>query len=738
MKNTIFFLFLLLNEASFASSLEELQNKKKPGRTLLITVREKGTGDFLNRVEIKSEKQVCFTNKKGSCTLKITPNAKKIELYKARYSAEVVSLESLKEKSTYTVYLYPAQPDDNVIIIKGRQRKEVSKKRISLEEAEEVAPRGDPAQITKLLPGVQQTQAFSPQIVVRGSSPNDSRYFIDGLDLPFIYHGVGGISVPPKQILKDVTFDSGGFDSQYGEATGGVIKLLTKDDIAKKRETDIILNLPIYSSIFHNQPLGKNDSISASFRYSYVDLLFKAFVPKESQQKTTVLPSFGDAHVQWLHKTKDGIQKLTFLASLDRLKLSTTSNNANETGKIDFSILTAFGALGFERKGKLSPLWSYEFSPHIIYTKVDNVIGTSTIDIEGPTYRLPFHFRKKISKDEAFRIGADLEWNSVKVSVFAPRIDNDSPFRETEDAPEVESKTTYQNGLFSLWSDIDKAFGPFILTPGLRGFYSTDIKKLGLDPRLRILYRVSKKMQLKLALGQYSKAPFAQETDKKFGNPNLTYTRSYQGVLGWEANWSAKWTTDLQIYYKKNFSVIRSDPTLRYNNKGETESKGLELFIRRNKTGRAFAWLSYSLSFNREREDKDSSWYKSKYDQTHVINLTGGYSLTGQWNIGGRANYHTGDTYTKVEKSIFNTAFAKYQPRFGERNGERLPDYYQIDLYTSYDFLFNTWKLKLRAGVEYLSFTKPAFAVNYNYDYSKEELLEGLPPIPYLEIRGTF
>lgn len=706
-------------------------------RAIKIIVKEKGSGDLLKKVEVKSQGNLCFTNLQGFCELSLTKKSKKIDVYRSGYRKLVIDLKVLKDKKEHEVYLYPAQPDDNTVIIYGKQKKEVSKKQISIEEAVEVAPRGDPAQITKLLPGVQQAQVFSPQIVVRGSAPNDSRYYIDNLDLPFVYHGVGGISVIPKELLSDVIFESGAFDSRYGEATGGIIKLKTKDEIAKKRQTDFIVNLPLYSSVFHNQPLGENDSISASLRYSYLDVLFDNFFPDSLKERVVVLPSFGDGHVQWLHKTGDGIQKITLITSFDRLKLSVQSSNAPESGKLEFDILTMFGALGFERKGKLSKTWRYLVAPHVIYTKVDNKVIDSTIDIEGPTYRIPFYFTKRLGKDERWRLGSEFQLSLVDISIFAPKFDTDSPFPEFEDAPEIETKVFYQNYFVSLWTDIDKSIGPFILTPGVRGFYSSDIKKFGGDPRMRILYRFSKANQLKFAVGQYSKPPSPQETDKDFGNPDLNFERSYQGVVGWETDWSQKWKTDLQIYYKRNYSVIRSDKDTNYNNDGEIESKGLEVFIRRNKTGRAFAWLSYSLSFNKERDNKDSKWYTSRYDQTHVVNLVGGYSLTGQWSLGARINYHTGDTYTGIEDSVYNTSFAKYQRRFGEKNNKRLPDYHQIDLYTTYSFLFDTWKLKLRSGVEYISFTRPTFGTSYNYDYTKEELLEGLPPVPFIEIQGT-
>ena len=117
----------------------------------------------------------------------------------------------------------------------------------------------------------------------------------------------------------------------------------------------------------------------------------------------------------------------------------------------------------------------------------------------------------------------------------------------------------------------------------------------------------------------------------------------------------------------------------------------------------------------------------------------GFYRFSGRWSLGTRLNYRTGDRYTPIDEVVYNSNFGKYQPRYREqdRYKETLPAYNQIDLYTVYDFLLKKKKLKLRVGIEYLALERPAFGVTYNYDYSKKDFFRGLPPIPYIEIKGT-
>jgi hypothetical protein len=44
--------------------------------------------------------------------------------------------------------------------------------------------------------------------------------------------------------------------------------------------------------------------------------------------------------------------------------------------------------------------------------------------------------------------------------------------------------------------------------------------------------------------------------------------------------------------------------------------------------------------------------------------------------------------------------------------------------------------MALRFGVEFLALQRPVQGIQNNYDYSKEEYFRGIPPIPYLEVRG--
>src|SRR5690606_22526424 len=102
------------------------------------------------------------------------------------------------------------------------------------------------------------------------------------------------MSVLPPELLSDVEFSSGGFGPQYGGATGGVITLRTKSEVPERPKTTFRVNLPVYSSLYHERPIGEdNDAfIAVSGRRSYLETFLPFVLPKDND--LTVVPYFGD------------------------------------------------------------------------------------------------------------------------------------------------------------------------------------------------------------------------------------------------------------------------------------------------------------------------------------------------------------------------------------------------------------------------------------------------------------
>jgi len=119
---------------------------------------------------------------------------------------------------------------------------------------------------------------------------------------------------------------------------------------------------------------------------------------------------------------------------------------------------------------------------------------------------------------------------------------------------------------------------------------------------------------------------------------------------------------------------------------GKTRAYGLELMVKKN-VGKLSGWISYTLSRSEQKTEgrtpietgiNNGDWYKTGWDKTHNIYVTGSYKWNEKWSFGSIFTYQTGQPVT------FPTGQYQYQginvPVYGNRNEDNLPSYHRIDI----------------------------------------------------------
>lgn len=704
----------------------------------------KGQGQPLAKVEVKWQGQTYFSDPTGNVDVVIEPGAAgKLQIYKKGFEREELDAATFQGANGFDIYLYPAVGGDDVIVVRGTRKPAISRKVVSIQEAAKVAPNGDPAQVVKLLPGVQ-SQDFGGEVVVRGSGPQSSLYYVDDLEVPFIFHFFN-LSLIPGAYLSDVEFESGGFGPEYGDATGGVVVLRTQQEIPERPRTSYVVNVPIYSGIYHTRPLSENSALTVSLRRSYIDFflqkLIDAQTKKNHQPSVVVSPYFSDGLVSYLKKDERGFTKFTVLGAYDGLKLVVPSDmSSNSDGTLSLNMLNSFINLGVERQTRLADDWRYSATPQVYYALFDNDFFGNKIQLNIYKTRMPVEFTKRLSKLEDWTIGLDPAYTYVKAKLFTIIPKFDDPTWDFEDAEKVSVSPIEKFASLGLWTSVDQAMGNLIASPGLRVFHTEQIKKTAFDPRLRLRYLVSENHTIKGAVGQYSESPEPQEASQSIGNPDLKFTRAMHYILGLETKWDEFWTTELQVFHKNIYDLVGSDNVKTYANKGQARSSGFEAFVRRNLTSRLFGWLSYTYSRTEEQDAPNQAFHRAQYDQTHILNLATSYRLTNMWELGGRFKYNTGSTFSTVSEAVYNADLDKFQPRSttADQYAQRLPDDKTLTIYATKDFLYDRSKLALKFGLESYWIKPKVASRQYSYDYTKTNDVASLTSVPFLELQGEF
>ena len=239
-------------------------------------------------------------------------------------------------------------------------------------------------------------------------------------------------------------------------------------------------------------------------------------------------------------------------------------------------------------------------------------------------------------------------------------------------------------------------------------------------------------------MGRYTQRPFFDEVDKTFGNPDLNLEHSAHFSLAYEQRFADGVELDVTGFYKQLYSSVSpiSDPLLKYDNNGKGRIGGVEVLLRKNLTSRFFGWISYTLMRSERKGSEDKDYRLFSQDQTHILTLIAQYKLTSAWEVGARYRYTTGNPQTPIISSIYDADANVYVPVQGALNSTRLNAFQQLDLRVDRKWRFDSWILTAYFELQNaLNQTNPE-GTRYNYNFTQQKSISGLPIVPSLGIRG--
>ena len=135
----------------------------------------------------------------------------------------------------------------------------------------------------QLMPGVQAGVDGSAGLYVRGGSPDQNLILLDGIPVYNVDHLFGFFSVFAPEAVKKVTFFKSSFPARFSGRLSSVIDVRTNDGDMQKFHGMLSIGL-LTSKINLEGPIIKGKtSFNFSARRSYLDLLVKPFMPKDTK-----------------------------------------------------------------------------------------------------------------------------------------------------------------------------------------------------------------------------------------------------------------------------------------------------------------------------------------------------------------------------------------------------------------------------------------------------------------------
>jgi TonB family protein len=196
----------------------------------------------------------------------LAPGAWRVEVEAPAYFPFRTSEEiRLGEKTVVTYYVERGQGSPlDVTVTAARPKKDVTHVVLTADVIAKVpGTAGDPLAVIQNLAGVARAPAGSGLLIVRGSAPEDTQIFVDGMDVPLVYHFGGLRSVLPEGVIDNIEFVPGNFSPEYGRAIGGIVDVHL-NELKPKRFGGYVDVSVLDTGVYLEAPLGNRGGIAGA------------------------------------------------------------------------------------------------------------------------------------------------------------------------------------------------------------------------------------------------------------------------------------------------------------------------------------------------------------------------------------------------------------------------------------------------------------------------------------------
>ncbi len=587
----------------------------------------------------------------------------------------------------------------------------------------------DISKVIQALPGVgggQQGGSFRNDIIIRGGAPNESVFYLDGIEVPVINHfQTQGSSGGPQGILnvsfiEDVKLSSSAFDARYDNALSSVFQFKQKNGNPNKLQGNFRLSAT-EAALTMEGPLSKNKKTTflASARRSYLEVLFKAL-------DLPIRPNYWDFQTKITHQINKKTT-LTFLAigAIDEFRFAAPKeatpeklysinsnvlvNQWNYTigASLKRNINNGFWNLALSRTDFNNDIKKYEDNQNP--TPANKSLDIISAETET---KLRFDVNKNINGWKiAYGASTQLaDYSNSTFSVIRKEI-RDAGGVIVQPAVRVNFNSPLNSFLrLGAFAQVGKRFidNRLGVSAGVRTdmntFTTEGINGLQtLSPRISFSYVLADKWTWNSSVGTYYKiAPYTilgfADNNNELVNKNAKYQRSNHYTTGFEylPNDGLRFT--VEGFYKKYSNVpvsnrngislanLGADFTLFGNEavttNGNGKAYGLEFFAQKKLTKNFFSIFSYTF-YRSLYSGRDAKYIASSWDNQHLLSVTWGYKFKRNWELGLKFRYQGGAPYTPFDETQSRLNFVSQGVgtlNYAQLNSQRLSGFNSSDV----------------------------------------------------------
>ncbi|WP_179354431.1 TonB-dependent receptor [Winogradskyella vidalii] len=496
---------------------------------------------------------------------------------------------------------------------------------------------GDFLGALQTLPGTANVSEDG-RLFVRGGNADETQIFIDGIRV-FTPYSPTANNVPTRGryspfLFDGITFSTGGYASEYGQALSSVLLLNTINE-PDQNKTDIGI-MSVGATLGNTQ---KWENSSLSFNVNYTNLSpYMGIFKDRNEWKTPYQGAQGETVFR--QQLNNGILK--FYAAFDAAKLELNQDDINYEDGIDFKLNNNNFYLNTSYKGVIGHNWT--LNSGLSYTYAKNKIGVNRSDINNTENSAHVKLKLKKRFSSRFKLSFGVEQFSTN-------------FNENYKEASIDETYGFNNNITAGFTEADIIFSKKLaLKLGLRADYSSIFNSTDLAPRAALAYKASKNGQFSLAYGNFYQNP---NSDVLKFEDDLTAQKTSHYILNYQ--YVNKGRIFRAEAYRKDYdNLVKFDTELElydsnYNSSGSGYAQGVDLFWRDNTSIKMIDyWVSYSY-LDTERNYKNfETAAQPNYATKHNLSIVGKYWID-RWKsqVGMSYAFASGRPYTNPNTNNF-------------------------------------------------------------------------------------
>ncbi|WP_396596895.1 carboxypeptidase-like regulatory domain-containing protein [Dokdonia sp. R86516] len=507
---------------------------------------------------------------------------------------------------------------------------------------------GDFVGALQTLPGTT-TVAEDGRLFVRGGDAGETQIFIDGIRV-FTPYTPTANNTPTRGryspfLFDGITFSTGGYSAEYGEALSSVLLLNTIDE-PDQNKTDISL-MSVGGGLGITRKWEKS---SLSVSTSYINLAPYVALFSNRNNFNKPFQTFSGEAV-YRYRTENGLFKL--YAAGDTTSFDITQEDINNPEGFTLGLKNTNVYVNSNYTGMLSETWSIQTGGS--YTSAQNnrsLQSTTNIDNKENSAHLKVKLKKRFSNRLKLAFGAEHFITDFKEN-----------FSGSFEDQNIVAAYDFKSNISAAFVESDIIFSRnFALKLGARASNTDYMERVTFSPRASVAYKTGKNSQFSLAYGDFYQNPlndflkFSLDLDAQ---KTTHYIANYQ------------YSNNGRIFraeaYRKSYSDLITSNTM-FNspesvlaNDGNGYAQGVDVFWRDNTSIKNMDyWVSYSYLDSERKYLNFEEQARPSFASPHNLSVVGKYFIK-DWKsqVGVSFQHSSGRTYTDKNSVGFLQANTK-------------------------------------------------------------------------------